>query len=539
MFSQLTIKKKFILLATLLVLGMGSAIVISLSMFQTVTDADAARSLVTRRQELLRNINSGLGYGGMIHSFKNAVLRGDAKYTQKASEMSAVLSKLVADYRSIQGATEREKAALDVLAETIQKYTAATRQVAEMKQAGLASIEDIDRSVKINDTPALEAFAALNDECSVLAAQTAENVSRIINQRATQIPILLVGTLLVVALVIGLSYRSLMSQLGAEPSEAQAAIGRISRGDLTVEISTRPGDQASLIAMMRQMRDDFRAMIVGLHNSAGRLDLAVTGLSRASSQVEMGSDRQSVAASSIAAAVEELTVSINHVSQSADEAFQASSRNGDLSNRGADVINETAREMDLIAETVRKSSQVIDQLGRQTGEISGIARVINEIADQTNLLALNAAIEAARAGESGRGFAVVADEVRKLAERTAKSTAEIDTVIMTIQQEASTAVLGMQDIAVRVARGVELAERGGQAIEEIQRSALQIVNAVHEISTALQEQTTTSGEIASHIESIAQMAEQNNTAASDSARAAQDVQQLSNNVVLAVQRFQT
>ena len=47
------------------------------------------------------------------------------------------------------------------------------------------------------------------------------------------------------------------------------------------------------------------------------------------------------------------------------------------------------------------------------------------------------AIEAARAGEHGRGLVVVADEVRKLAEKSQKSTIDIENVIKTIKDDSS------------------------------------------------------------------------------------------------------
>ncbi len=135
--------------------------------------------------------------------------------------------------------------------------------------------------------------------------------------------------------------------------------------------------------------------------------------------------------------------------------------------RSQAMVADSVQAMYRTEETVRKAARIVDSLGARSLEIGRIVDVIQEIADQTNLLALNAAIIAAQAGENGRAFGVVADEVGGLAERTARSTREIATMIAGVRTEVETAVALVTEAREQATGGVQHADRATLALQEI------------------------------------------------------------------------
>ena len=280
-----------------------------------------------------------------------------------------------------------------------------------------------------------------------------------------------------------------------------------------------------------------RATLEGLQKSISEIDVSAKQLDTNAQESSKAAEVNSNSAAAMAASIEEMSVSINHVADNAKQAKQLAYQAGKQADEGGSVISSAIQEMHRISSSVKDFSGLINVLGEQSNQISSVVKVIREVADQTNLLALNAAIEAARAGESGRGFAVVADEVRKLAERTTLSASEISKMISSMQESSRTVVDGMKKTVDQIDTGTTLAEKAGLSIVEIQKITESVVHVVNEISEAIAEQASASHLIAQSVESVAQASEETSAAALNTSESANQLENLSNEMLVSVNRY--
>jgi methyl-accepting chemotaxis protein len=312
----------------------------------------------------------------------------------------------------------------------------------------------------------------------------------------------------------------------------------IASGDLSYPVPAGSEDEIDrLTTQLGIMRNNLYEIVTAVRSNVETVTQLTSELSASADINARASNHQSEAASSIAAAMEKLLVSIRQVEENTHHTYDVTLTSSRQSEEGGRVIHSAVKEMQSIADIVNRSANTICELENFSAQISSIVNVIKDIADQTNLLALNAAIEAARAGDQGRGFAVVAEEVRKLAERTANSTEEITGTIAKVQQCTQRAVQEMEAGVQRVNAGVELASQASVAVNDIRSSNEQIIRAVEKILRTLKEQVSAIGEISQRVEKIAQSAEENSAISAQTASSAQRLEKSARQLHESIAKF--
>jgi methyl-accepting chemotaxis protein len=248
-------------------------------------------------------------------------------------------------------------------------------------------------------------------------------------------------------------------------------------------------------------------------------------ISASTQEIASTSTSQSSEASNISELFKELSLAINSVAASAEEAAELSNDTVKTAREGGHVVQTSLEGMQAVNTKMAK-------LEEDSRKIGDIIEVIDDIAEQTNLLALNAAIEAARAGEQGRGFAVVADEVRKLAERSGEATKEITTIIKVMQENTRQSVQAVSD-------SVAQSSKTGQAFDQIVEMVNNSSQKVNEIAAACEEEAAQAAEVMSSVESISASSEESAAASEETAATCQSLAHLAEELSRSAAAFKT
>ncbi|MCB8745331.1 MCP four helix bundle domain-containing protein [Rhodoferax sp. U2-2l] len=411
-----------------------------------------------------------------------------AAYEQTMAQLTSVFDKNKADYEKLISDAE-EKKLYDGFSDKWNRYLEMHKNLldfsrSEKPEEAKALLRGDSKKLYDEASDALQKLVALNEEGGQQASL--EGDALYASARMWIFSVLLAAVALGALLAV-LVIRSVLAQLGGDPSYAREMVVQLAEGDLTMEILTKPKDNSSLLFAMKTMLGKLSQVVSDVNSGAQALASASEEVSATAQSLSQAASEQASGVEETSASIEQMTASIAQNTENAKITDGMASKAAKDASDGGEAVNATVDAMKQIAKKIG---------------------IIDDIAAQTNLLALNAAIEAARAGEHGKGFAVVAAEVRKLAERSQIAAQEIGEVAGSSVELAEKAGRLLAEIVPNIRKTSDLVQEITAASTEQSSGVGQINSAVSQLNTTTQQNASSSEELAATSEEMSSQAEQ-------------------------------
>ncbi|AZD19763.1 Methyl-accepting chemotaxis sensor/transducer protein [Pseudomonas chlororaphis subsp. aurantiaca] len=486
-----------------------------------------------------------------VAEVEKSMLQGDS-----VAQFNSVidLSKLIQQARfqvrgyTYSGKAEAEQPALDAIDNALNNLASLPAKLPEQHLANLQQATDAlkgyrsavseFRDSQVASAAALKRMAAQGDRLmevskQLTAAQTHKRDSDAARARST------LAIVTALALLFGLvAAWSITRQIVIPLRQTLKVVERVASGDLSENLQVERRDElGQLQRAMQRMTLSLRELIGGISDGVTQIASAAEQLSAVTEQTSAGVNSQKVETDQVATAMNEMAATVQEVARNAEEASEAAVAADQQAREGDKVVGEAIAQIERLAAEVGNSTAAMGHLKQESDKIGSVLDVIKSVAQQTNLLALNAAIEAARAGEAGRGFAVVADEVRSLAQRTQKSTEEIEELIVGLQNGTQEVANIMDNSRDLTDSSVELTRRAGGSLENITRtvSAIQAMN--QQIAAAAEQQSAVAEEINRSVLNVRDVSEQTSAASEETAASSVELARLGTHLQTLVGRF--
>nr|WP_025993910.1 methyl-accepting chemotaxis protein [Pseudomonas viridiflava] len=427
---------------------------------------------------------------------------------------------------------------INTLAGDVSSEFAPTLQQAIAGLKGYRAAVGVYRDSQAASKTALEKMTALGVKMLATSSDMIDRQNKSRDAESDHAVMMIIAATVLALLLSVLAAWIITRQITTPLQETLEVVERVAAGDLSRNLNVNRKDElGKLQSTIQRMTVSLRELVGGIRDGVTQIASAAEELSAVTEQTSAGVNNQKVETDQVATAMHEMTATVQEVARNAEEASEAAVAADQQAREGERVVNEAIAQIERLASAVGNSSEAMGALKQESEKIGSVLDVIKSVAQQTNLLALNAAIEAARAGEAGRGFAVVADEVRSLAQRTQKSTEEIEALIVSLQSGTQQAASVMDSSRELSASSVDLTRRAGGSLENITKTVSAIQSMNQQIAAAAEQQSATAEEINRSIINVRDVSEQTSAASEETAASSIELARLGTHLQTLVSRF--